>query len=370
MTSWKDDIPADLPRQQMVAEAVRRGTVRRRRRKQRGAAVAGSAALLATIMIALTTQPFRSEPAGREEADLDVGVAAPPSSPGLTATPPSPAGAGGRIAFIRRTGPEDPAPKVYLMDADGTNQVELAATTRGSDLRWSPDGTRFAFTDVGGIYVMNSDGTGEKRLSTDPSDAGPTWSPDGRKIAFRGLTKDQGGIYVMNDDGTDRKRLTDKGERSPAWSPDGKRIAFSGDTDRGTNIQVINADGSGRRTLTRLDGFSDAPAWSPDGSRIVFRHNSELWVVNADGAGPRSLVSPGGTTAVNPQGSGANKLATSGGDPAGPSWSPDGTRIGYTLYHSGQSCSIWLMNADGGGQTRITDGSNCDVDPTWQPVRR
>ena len=132
MTSWKEDIPADLPRQQMMAEAIRRGTVRRRRRKHRGATAAGSAALLTTIMIALTTQPFRSEPNGREEADLDVGVAAPPSSLDRTATPPSPAGTGGRIAFIRRTGPEDPAPKVYVMDPDGRNQVEIAATTRGS----------------------------------------------------------------------------------------------------------------------------------------------------------------------------------------------------------------------------------------------
>ena len=372
MTSWKADIPADLPRQQMLAEAIRRGTVRRRRRKQRGAAAAGGAALLATVMIALTTQPFRSEPSGREEADLDVGVAAPPSAPARRATPPSPPiGTGGRIAFIRRTGPEDPAPKVYVMDSDGRNQQELAATTRGTDLTWSPDGTRFAFTDLGGIYVMNADGTGEKRLSSDPSDTGPTWSPDGRKIAFQGRTERGRGIYEMNDDGSDRKRLTDLDEvHSPAWSPDGKRIAFGGfDAEGRMNIEVINADGSGRRTLARLDGYSSSPAWSPDGSRIVFRNNSELWVVSADGTGPRSLVSPGGTAAINPQGSGANKLSTSGGDPNEPSWSPDGTRIAYTLYHSGTSCSIWLMNADGSGQTRLTDGSSCDVDATWEPVR-
>ncbi len=299
----------------------------------------------------------------------------PPSPPVSLMTSVTPvtsrpkASSGSRIAFIRRTGPEDPAPKVYVMKADGSEQTEVAATTRGSDLRWSPDGTRFAFADVGGIYVMNADGTGERRVSTGDAGMGPSWSPDGTRLIYRSL-EGESGIDVVNADGTGQRRLTDGEASSPAWSPDGNRIAFWASGANGSEIFVMNLDGGARRQLTSLGGFSDSPAWSPDGAKIVFRHNSELMVVGAGGGGPRSLASPGGTGAVNPQGSGANKLATAGGDPGEPSWSPDGSRIAYTIYRSGQQCAIWVMNADGSGQAPVTDGSRCDGYATWQPTPR
>jgi len=262
------------------------------------------------------------------------------------------------------------------MNADGSDQTEVAATTQGSHLRWSPDGTRFAFTDVGGIYVMNADGTGERRVTSGSSAMGPSWSPDGTRLIYRSLEGGGNGIAmvmgiaVVNADGTGQQRLTDREASSPAWSPDGNRIAFGASGAGGSEIFVMNLDGSGRRQLTSLGGNVDSPAWSPDGTKIVFRHNSELMVVGAGGGSPRSLASPGGTMAINPQGSGANKLATAGGDPGEPSWSPDGSRIAYTIYRSGEQCAIWVMNADGSGQAPVTDGSRCDGYATWQPTPR
>jgi hypothetical protein len=68
------------------------------------------------------------------------------------------------------------------------------------------------------------------------------------------------------------------------------------------------------------------------------------------------LASPGGTGLANPDGQGANKLATGGGSPGTPRWAPDNTKIAYDkiayeLYQTGERCSIWVMNRDGGEQT-------------------
>ena len=75
----------------------------------------------------------------------------------------------------------------------------------------------------------------------------------------------------MNADGSGQRRLTRNPARDmdPAWSPDGRRIAF----DRGGTQQIwlMNPDGSGQRSLTPAAGWrSRDPDWSPDGRKIAF----------------------------------------------------------------------------------------------------
>jgi Tol biopolymer transport system component len=272
--------------------------------------------------------------------------------------------ANGKIAFIRSAGPGDPAPKIYVMNEDGSGQQMIAETTQGSNLAWSPDGTMLAFWDVGGIYTIHADGSDETRVpTTSRDDHSPAWSPDGTQLAVSGA----GGIAIVNVDGSGRRQLTnDDAGFGPAWSPDGRRIAYAGLDD----LYVVNEDGTHRARLTSVGPNNDAPTWSPDGTQIAFRHNSTISVVAVDGGAARTLASPGGTGVANPNGRGANKLAAGGGDPSTPRWSPDGTKIVYALYQSGTSCSIWVVASDGSGQTPLTDGSSCDRDPSWQPLPR
>jgi Tol biopolymer transport system component len=159
----------------------------------------------------------------------------------------------------------------------------------------------------------------------------------------------------------------------PTWSPDGRKIAYVGDG----KIYVMNADGSGKRRLTPTRNAAPGnrpdsrPAWSPDGRKIAFetlRHagrfacsdghpsagcNWELYVMNADGSGQRRLT------------------RDPGGD-RGATWSPDGREL---LFHRARgkrgalpgSADLWVMNADGSGQRRLV-GS--DRNAAWSPDGR
>jgi hypothetical protein len=75
------------------------------------------------------------------------------------------------------------------------------------------------------IYLMNTDGTNQIDLTNNPAnDWDPVWSPDGKKIAFVSDREGVNKIYIMNANGSDVRALTE-GE-DPHWFPDGSKIIF------------------------------------------------------------------------------------------------------------------------------------------------
>jgi Tol biopolymer transport system component len=231
---------------------------------------------------------------------------------------------GRQIAFMcQRNGG---ATEVCKMDANGSNQVQLTNDPGQSfwNPTWSPDGTKIAFSNFdcsGNIYVMNADGTGQRQLAS--RGCLPDWSPDGNQIVFASFRdNDNEEIYKMNADGSGQTRLTNdtrqdghdtsRNDTAPAWSPDGNQIVFQSkgeptETGNVYEIYKMNADGSGETRLTAnptapsFNGIFDfAPDWSPDGKQIVFQsnrtmnsglfRNDEIYVMNADGSDQRNLT--------------------------------------------------------------------------------
>ena len=174
---------------------------------------------------------------------------------------------GTKIAF---TSKRDGHMEIYLMDADGSNQVRLTYSESSSQAAWSPDGTKIAFTTQGQIYAMDPNGTNPVNLSNSQA-SGAAWSPDGTKIAFESNRDGTSDLYVMDADGSNQIRITNdtEGEARPTWSPDATRIAFWTLRDGNLEIYAIDADGSNLTNLTN-DSLNDLqPDWQRRISTLV-----------------------------------------------------------------------------------------------------
>ena len=141
----------------------------------------------------------------------------------------------------------------------------------------------------------------------------------------------------------------------------GEIVFASRDGDRGHHIHVVRADGT-RKVLTSGTGEEIEPQWSPDGTRIAFvglvrrpgrdaEPKADIYVINRDGTGERRLTDGPGTK-------------------RDPSWSPDGTRIAFAA--SDRTSGSWYIavaRAVGQDSTALSkppDGCR-DREPAWSP---
>ena len=158
---------------------------------------------------------------------------------------------------------------------------------------------------------------------------------------FDGVNAQQ--IRTMNPDGSGLTPLTaDAAPVSniePEWSADGQRITFA--SNRGAadhQIHVMDADGGNR---VDLGVVGRGPAWSPDGTRIVYSVGSSgLSTMNADGTGAAALTS----------------VLSFDAD-----WSPDGTRI-----VANTTTSLVLVDATTGAVTTLVPADGASFrNPEW-----
>ena len=134
------------------------------------------------------------------------------------------------------------------------------------------------------VWIMNADGSDPINLTKGRDCASPAWSPDGTKIAYIGDVFDDdrygGEIWVMDADGGNPQQLTDDSVDGLllSWSADGSRIYYTvytpPDTDDqrdGPDTFALVLDGSGSSSVDwRETPHFRRSSLSPDGTKEAF----------------------------------------------------------------------------------------------------
>jgi TolB protein len=228
---------------------------------------------------------------------------------------------------------------------------------------WSPDGTKIAYAhsagtvepaERAGIYVVDALGGVPIQLLSG-SFGYPDWSPDGHTLAFTGRRNEHsGGVFTMQATGESLKVLSWDWGYAVKWSRDGSMLAYETyDATRVYRLWLMASDGTGSRSLNPSGSDSwFEPDWSPDGLRLVHVRlgagipEAQLFVMDADGGGEQRLTNDGFEARY-------------------PAWSPDGEWIAWGSWH-GKISELWVMKSDGSQARKVANG----YWPEWAPDSR
>lgn len=219
---------------------------------------------------------------------------------------------------------------------------------------WSADNTMLAFllveqnTGFASLHTADLSASRTTRVADLPGFAigVPEWSPDGQRI------------LLAYDDGSQRNQVayfTLEGELVPfpeqgshvpfaRWSPSGEHIAImqvaSLYSDLGTARELIVLTDEGDTVWKLSDAYPDtffasAMCWSPDGSQLALALSQEsVAVVSIQGGGVKVLFT-------------AQRRADVVRSVHLVEWSPDGSRIAFTVQDPFRDDLLYTIRPDG-----------------------
>lgn len=273
----------------------------------------------------------------------------------------------GRLMFSRFNEATHSFISTHLINPDGSGEVELKLPSSEGGGRWSRDGKHIAVTTVlpdkrVGTAIMSPSGTVERVLPLPDVTINLScnvWSPDDSRLACEGWDDKRagrGGIYtVRSSDGADLQRLTTAPEglsdAAGDYSPDGKHFVFKRAKDEeSAPLTILDIADKSTRQLS-ADPFEDAGRYSPDGMTIATSGGTDppgIAIVNLDGKVLHRIVIPAASL-------------------FGPSWSPDGKWIAFSLARGGPFADVYTSHPDGSTRRQVTRTPANEILVEWGP---
>ncbi|MBM3752991.1 MAG: S9 family peptidase [Acidobacteria bacterium] len=303
--------------------------------------------------------------------------------------------------------------QIYNVTLDGSSPKAVTSEGSNDRPRWSPDSKRLLFvSDRGGssqVWIMNADGSAQKqvtKLATEASGVLPF--PDGKRILF--LSE----VYPeCNDEACNERMLREEKEsksKARVYTSLLYRHWNTYQSKRRSHLMMADIGGGAVKDLTpgRFDvptfslGGQDGYAISSDSKEVCYvmngendqalSTNSELWTVSPESGEPRKITITAGADVGPVYSPDGQWLAWRGQKTAGYesdrwrlfliqrssgsvrdltetldrsvqsiSWSPDSTRLFFTVEDRGrQGIQMFAVNGSGGARSIVSGSATYD----------
>ncbi len=257
---------------------------------------------------------------------------------------------GTRLAFTAPDDNGDTQIFVRWMDAEGAVSQVTRLTESPSDLEWSPDGTQLTFT----MRTPAEDPTSKNWSISLPRPEGAEWTAEPRIVERLVYRQDRVGfleesfehIFSVPAEGGTPRRLTsgDFQHGSPVWEPDGRSLLFSGhlvpDAEyrwQESEIYRLDAASGAITQVTARKGPDRRPLPSPDGRLIAYVGHDTTTLDYVESA----------IYVMNRDGSEARALTVEmDRSPGAMFWAPDGRGIYFNVSADGYE-NLYYVSLEG-----------------------
>ena len=284
---------------------------------------------------------------------------------------------GSRIAYTSRKG-NIQLPNAYVSSGGTEEDLEIPAKGHWiGNIEWSRDGKSLLFPGWNndnnrvGIFRISLESLNIEPVQQLGEQYGPNfkgayinirWLPlAGRYMFAKVLSESEEELYLMDPVNYKSERVGEKYAIGGYGipSPDGRYLVTANFQEKKVCLLTL-PDGASRVLCAFPPEGWPAFSWSPDGKKLVWNEGRALKILSVPDGTIQTLVEAG------------PDLKTVGFYEGTPntSWSPDGTKIAYAMQESVNAPNVrdelWVVDAAGGSARKIADAPSSH--PTLQNV--